>query len=152
VLKVDAPRPLPAAELGDSDHLRVGQWAIAMGNPFSLDRTVTVGIISATARTRGSASRSTTTSSRPTPRSIRQLGGPLLNIDGKGDRINTAIVAAGQGIGFSIPIIQARDVHAAHHARQGRRRWLGIVIQDVTDQLAGSFGVKEREGVTWPRS
>jgi len=52
VLKVDAPRPLPAAELGDSDHLRVGQWAIAIGNPFGLDRTVTVGIISATARTR----------------------------------------------------------------------------------------------------
>ena len=52
VLKVDAPAALPVAELGDSDHLRVGQWAIAIGNPFGLDRTVTVGIISATARTR----------------------------------------------------------------------------------------------------
>src|SRR5215468_7965243 len=53
VLKVDAPAPLPVADLGDSDNLRVGQWAIAIGNPFGLDRTVTVGIISATARTRG---------------------------------------------------------------------------------------------------
>src|SRR5207249_11500757 len=75
-------------------------------------------------------------------------GGPLLSIDGKVIGINTAIVAAGQGIGFSIPINQAKDVMQRLRPR-GRvvRGWLGIVIQDVTDQLSGSFGVKEREGV-----
>ena len=79
-------------------------------------------------------------------------GGPLLNIDGRVIGINTAIVAAGQGIGFAIPINQARDVMQQLITR-GRvvRGWLGIVIQDLTDQLAGSFGVKEREASWWPR-
>jgi len=148
VLKVDAPRPLPAAELGDSDHLRVGQWAIAIGNPFGLDRTVTVGIISATARTRVGVTQYDNFIQTDASINPGNSGGPLLNIDGKVIGINTAIVAAGQGIGFSIPINQARDVMQQLITR-GKvvRGWLGIVIQDVTDQLAGSFGVKEREGV-----
>src|SRR5437870_6534133 len=148
VLKVDAPRPLPAAELGDSDHLRVGQWAIAIGNPFGLDRTVTVGIISATARTRVGVTQYDNFIQTDASINPGNSGGPLLNIDGKVIGINTAIVAAGQGIGFSIPINQARDVMQQLITR-GRvvRGWLGIAIQDVTDQLSGSFGVKEREGV-----
>src|SRR5437867_3872541 len=148
VLKVDAPRPLPAAELGDSDHLRVGQWAIAIGNPFGLDRTVTVGIISATARTRVGVTQYDNFIQTDASINPGNSGGPLLNIDGKVIGINTAIVAAGQGIGFSIPINQAKDVMQQLITR-GKvvRGWLGIVIQDVTDQLAGSFGVKEREGV-----
>src|SRR5438132_1164190 len=110
VLKVEAPSPLPAAELGDSDHLRVGQWAIAIGNPFGLDRTVTVGIISATARNRVGVA--TYENFIQTDASINpgNSGGPLLNLDGKVIGINTAIVAAGQGIGFSIPINQAKEV------------------------------------------
>ena len=148
VLKVDAPKPLPAAELGDSDHLRVGQWAIAIGNPFGLDRTVTVGIISATARTRVGVTQYDNFIQTDASINPGNSGGPLLNIDGKVIGINTAIVAAGQGIGFSIPINQARDAMQQLITR-GKvvRGWLGIVIQDVTDQLAGSFGVKEREGV-----
>src|SRR5437667_359217 len=148
VLKVEAPAPLPAAELGDSDHLRVGQWAIAIGNPFGLDRTVTVGIISATARNRVGVA--TYENFIQTDASINpgNSGGPLLNLDGKVIGINTAIVAAGQGIGFSIPINEAKAVMAQLIAK-GRvvRGWLGVVIQDVTDELASSFGVKEREGV-----
>src|SRR5881296_178733 len=144
VLKVDAPRPLPAAELGDSDHLRVGQWAIAIGNPFGLDRTVTVGIISATARNRVGVA--TYENFIQTDASINpgNSGGPLLNLAGKVIGINTAIVAAGQGIGFSIPINQAKEVMRQLIA-SGRvvRGWLGIAIQDVTDELAGTFGVKE---------
>jgi Do/DeqQ family serine protease len=148
VLKVDARRPLPAAELGDSDHLRVGQWAIAIGNPFGLDRTVTVGIISATARTRVGVTQYDNFIQTDASINPGNSGGPLLNIDGKVIGINTAIVAAGQGIGFSIPINQARDVMQQLITR-GKvvRGWLGIAIQDVTDQLSGSFGVKEREGV-----
>src|SRR2546430_4175254 len=147
VLKVEAPSPLPAAELGDSDHLRVGQWAIAIGNPFGLDRTVTVGIISATARNRVGVA--TYENFIQTDASINpgNSGGPLLNLDGKVIGINTAIVAAGQGIGFSIPINEAKAVMAQLIAR-GRvvRGWLGVVIQDVTDELASRFGVREREG------
>ncbi|PYM45345.1 MAG: peptidase, partial [Candidatus Rokuibacteriota bacterium] len=144
VLKVEAPSPLPAAELGDSDHLRVGQWAIAIGNPFGLDRTVTVGIISATARNRVGVA--TYENFIQTDASINpgNSGGPLLNLDGRVIGINTAIVAAGQGIGFSIPINQAKEVMRQLIA-SGRvvRGWLGIAIQDVTDELAGTFGVKE---------
>ena len=148
VLKVDTPGPLPAAELGDSDRLRVGQWVIAIGNPFGLDRTVTAGIVSATARTRVGVA--TYENFIQTDASINpgNSGGPLLNLDGKVVGINTAIVAAGQGIGFSIPVNMARDVMRQLIAR-GRvvRGWLGIVIQDVTDELAGSFGVRELQGV-----
>src|SRR5262249_43895727 len=148
VLKVDAPTLLPTAELGDSSRLRVGQWAIAIGNPFGLDRTVTVGIISATARNRVGVA--TYENFIQTDASINpgNSGGPLLNLDGRVIGINTAIVAAGQGIGFSIPINEARAVMAQLIAK-GRvvRGWLGVVIQDVTDELASSFGVRERDGV-----
>ena len=148
VLKIEAPAPLPTAELGDSDRLRVGQWAIAIGNPFGLDRTVTVGIISATARTHVGVA--TYENFIQTDASINpgNSGGPLLNLDGRVVGINTAIVASGQGIGFSIPINQARDVMRQLIA-QGRvvRGWLGIVIQDVSDELAQTFGVRERQGV-----
>jgi serine protease Do len=149
VLKVDGPGGgLPVAELGDSDRLRVGQWAIAIGNPFGLDRTVTVGIISATARTRVGVA--TYESFIQTDASINpgNSGGPLLNLDGQVIGINTAIVATGQGIGFSIPVNMAKEV-MRQLISQGRvvRGWLGIVIQDLTDELAASFGVAEHEGV-----
>jgi serine protease Do len=148
ILKVDAQAPLPAAELGDSDALRIGQFAIAIGNPFGLDHTVTVGIISGTARTRVGVA--TYESFIQTDASINpgNSGGPLLNIDGRVIGVNTAIVASGQGIGFAIPINMVRDVMRQLIAG-GRvvRGWLGIVIQDVTDQLAPSFGVAERAGV-----
>ncbi len=148
VLRVEAPGPLPAAELGDSDQLRVGQWAVAIGNPFGLDRTVTVGIISATARTRVGVTQYENFIQTDASINPGNSGGPLLNLDGKVIGVNTAIVAAGQGIGFSIPINQAKDVMRQLIAG-GRvvRGWLGIAIQDVTDELAAHFGVKEREGV-----
>src|SRR5687768_12722302 len=148
VLKIDSPNPLPVAEMGDSDRLKVGQWAIAIGNPFGLDRTVTVGIIFATARTRVGVA--TYENFIQTDASINpgNSGGPLLNLDGRVIGVNTAIVAAGQGIGFSIPINEARLV-MNQLIKSGRvvRGWLGVAIQDVTDELSRSFGVREREGV-----
>jgi Do/DeqQ family serine protease len=148
VLKVDASGPLPTAALGDSERLRVGQWVVAIGNPFGLDRTVTVGIVSATARTRVGVT--TYENFIQTDASINpgNSGGPLLSLDGRVIGINTAIVAAGQGIGFSIPVNEAKAVMGQLIAR-GRvvRGWLGIAIQDVNDELAASFGVAEREGV-----
>ena len=148
VLKIDAPAPLPVAELGDSDKIRIGQWAVAIGNPFGLDRTVTVGIISATGRTRVGVA--TYEAFIQTDASINpgNSGGPLLNLDGKVVGINTAIVATGQGIGFSIPINMARDI-MRQLIEKGRvvRGWLGIAIQDLTEELAAGFGVAPRSGV-----
>jgi Do/DeqQ family serine protease len=148
VLKVESGGPLPVARLGDSDRLRVGQWAIAIGNPFGLDRTVTVGIISATGRTRVGVVAYESFIQTDASINPGNSGGPLLNLDGQVVGINTAIVAAGQGIGFSIPVNMAKDV-MRQLIDQGRvvRGWLGIVIQDVTDELGPTFGVREREGV-----
>jgi len=146
LLKVDATGLL-VIPLGDSSRLQVGEPVMAIGNPFGLEQTVTTGIVSATGRVIGEGP---CDDFIQTDASINpgNSGGPLLNIDGKVIGINTAIVAAGQGIGFSIPINQARDVMQQLITR-GRvvRGWLGIAIQDVTDQLSGSFGVKERGGV-----
>ena len=149
VLRIEnPPGPLPVAELGDSDRLRVGQWAIAIGNPFGLDRTVTAGIISATGRTHVGVA--TYEAFIQTDASINpgNSGGPLLNLDGRVVGINTAIVSSGQGIGFAIPINMARDITTQLIAR-GRvvRGWLGVVIQDLTPELAAGFGVKEDTGV-----
>jgi serine protease Do/serine protease DegQ len=149
VLKIEnTGSALPVANLGDSDKLRVGQWAIAIGNPFGLDRTVTVGIISATGRTHVGVA--TYEAFIQTDASINpgNSGGPLLNLDGRVVGINTAIVSSGQGIGFAIPINMARDITTQLIAR-GRvvRGWLGVVIQDLTPELAAGFGVKEDAGV-----
>jgi Do/DeqQ family serine protease len=149
VLKVDAPEgSLPAAVLGDSDKLRIGQWAIAIGNPFGLDRTVTVGIVSAKGRTRVGVA--TYEAFIQTDASINpgNSGGPLLDIEGRVIGINTAIVSSGQGIGFSIPINMAKDIMGQLITR-GRvvRGWLGIAIQDLTPELAAGFGVPATSGV-----
>ncbi|HET7874811.1 MAG TPA: DegQ family serine endoprotease [Methylomirabilota bacterium] len=149
VLRIEAPAgSLPVATLGDSDTLKIGQWAIAIGNPFGLDRTVTVGIVSATGRTQVGVA--TYEAFIQTDASINpgNSGGPLLNLEGKVIGINTAIVSAGQGIGFSIPINMARDILTQLIAR-GRvvRGWLGIVIQDLTPELAAGFGVSAGSGV-----
>jgi serine protease Do len=149
VVKVDpGAAGLPVAQFGDSDKLRIGQWAIAIGNPFGLDRTVTVGIISATGRTRVGVA--TYEAFIQTDASINpgNSGGPLLNLDGRVIGINTAIVSSGQGIGFAIPINMAREVMTQLIAK-GRvvRGWLGVAIQDLTDDLAAGFGVSSRGGV-----
>jgi S1-C subfamily serine protease len=136
------------AELGDSDKLRIGQWAIAIGNPFGLDRTVTVGIISATGRTKVGVA--TYEAFIQTDASINpgNSGGPLLNIDGRVIGINTAILSSGQGIGFAIPINMVREV-MTQLIDKGRvvRGWLGISIQDLTDDLAAGFGASGKGGV-----
>src|SRR5499425_1992796 len=149
VLKIDtAGTVLPVAELGDSDKLRVGQWAIAIGNPFGLDRTVTAGIISATGRTHVGVA--TYEAFIQTDASINpgNSGGPLLNLEGRVVGINTAIVSSGQGIGFSIPINMAREIMTQLMAK-GRvvRGWLGVSIQDLTDDLAAGFGASGKGGV-----
>jgi len=148
VLKIDAPEDLPVARLGDSSKVRIGEWAIAIGNPFGLDQTVTVGVISATGRS--NVGIATYEDFIQTDASINpgNSGGPLLNIRGEVIGINTAIVASGQGIGFAIPINMAREI-MERLITEGRvvRGWLGISIQDLTEELAAQFKVKPNSGV-----
>jgi serine protease Do len=147
VIKINVKEQLPMAVLGDSDKLQVGQWAIAIGNPFGLDRTVTVGVVSATGRSNMGIE--TYENFIQTDASINpgNSGGPLLNVYGEVIGINTAIVAAGQGIGFAIPINMAKRV-VAQLIKKGNvtRGWLGISIQPVTEEIARSFGLKRAQG------
>ncbi len=147
VIKISSKEALPVAVLGDSDRLRVGQWAIAIGNPFGLDRTVTVGVVSATGRSNMGIE--TYEDFIQTDASINpgNSGGPLLNIYGEVIGINTAIVAAGQGIGFAIPVNMAKQV-VEQLVTEGRviRGWLGVSIQPVTEELAASFGLQRAAG------
>jgi serine protease Do len=147
VIKIDAGQPLQTAVLGDSDKLQVGQWAIAIGNPFGLDRTVTVGVVSATGRSNMGIE--TYEDFIQTDASINpgNSGGPLLNIYGEVIGINTAIVAAGQGIGFAIPVNMAKQV-IAQLIKKGSvtRGWLGVSIQPVTEEIAKSFGLSKARG------
>ncbi len=147
VIRINSKEPLPVAVLGDSDKLQVGQWAIAIGNPFGLDRTVTVGVVSATGRSNMGIE--TYENFIQTDASINpgNSGGPLLNVNGEVIGINTAIVAAGQGIGFAIPVNMAKRV-VEQLIKKGSvtRAWLGVAIQPVTGDIAASFGLKKAKG------
>ncbi|MBI5420259.1 MAG: Do family serine endopeptidase [Deltaproteobacteria bacterium] len=148
LLRIRPSGRLPVAVLGDSTRLKVGEWAIAVGNPFGLESTVTLGVISATGRT--DLGVEATDDFVQTDASINpgNSGGPLLNTRGEVVGINTAMVSAGQGIGFAIPINTVMSVER-ELARNGavRRGWLGVGIQTLTPELAESFGVKEEKGI-----
>jgi serine protease Do len=146
LLKIDASTELPFVPLGNSDDIRVGEWVLAIGNPFGLGHTVTAGIVSAKGRVIGAGPYDdfiqTDASINP-----GNSGGPLFNIKGEVIGINTAIVARGQGIGFAIPINMAQDV-LPQLKSDGKvtRGWLGVQIQPLTEELAKSFGIKESKG------
>jgi len=147
VIKIEA-RDLPVSVLGDSDRIEVGQWAIAIGNPFGLEHSMTVGVISATGRS--NVGIETIENFIQTDASINpgNSGGPLLNIHGEVVGINTAIVAAGQGIGFAIPTSMARPI-IAQLVEKGSvtRAWLGVGIRPMSGEDAAGLGVKGAEGV-----
>ncbi|MFQ6077969.1 MAG: DegQ family serine endoprotease [Thermodesulfobacteriota bacterium] len=146
LIKIETAEGLPAAPLGDSDKLGVGEWVMAIGNPFGLAETVTAGIVSAKGRVIGAGPYDdfiqTDASINP-----GNSGGPLFNFGGEVVGINTAIIATGQGIGFAIPINLAKEI-LPQLKEKGRvtRGWLGVGIQSVTSQLAESFGLKEKKG------
>lgn len=147
VIKINVKEPLQAAVLADSDSIQVGQWAIAIGNPFGLDKTVTVGVISATGRS--GMGIETYENFIQTDASINpgNSGGPLLNIYGEVVGINTAIVAAGQGIGFAIPINMAKQIVSQLITKGAvSRGWLGVTIQPVTADIARSLGLEKARG------
>ncbi len=147
VLKIEDSNELPVAVLGDSDALQVGQWALAIGNPFGLDSTLTVGVISATGRTDVGIEAFEDFIQTDASINPGNSGGPLLNIYGEVIGINTAIVASGQGIGFAIPINLARLI-AGQLMEKGEvvRGYLGVGIQPLTPALAESFGLDRATG------
>ena len=147
VIKIEAEEPLPVAVLGDSDRLKVGQWALAIGNPFGLDSTLTVGVISATGRTDVGIEDYENFVQTDASINPGNSGGPLLNIYGEVVGVNTAIVASGQGIGFAIPINLARLI-ADQLIASGEvtRGWLGVSLQPLDAALAESFGLDRVTG------
>jgi serine protease Do len=147
LLKIDPDEDLPAVPLGDSDQLAVGQWVLAIGSPFGLDQSVTVGIVSAKGRVIGSGPYDDfiQTDAAINP---GNSGGPLVDLHGNLVGINTAIVAAGQGIGFAIPVNLAKGV-LRQLRTEGRvtRGWFGIAIQDLDAALRDYYRIPEGHGV-----
>src|SRR5881409_861169 len=152
IIKFDARADLAVARLGDSDALRVGEWAIAIGNPFGLDQTVTVGVVSATGRS--DVGIATYENFIQTDASINpgNSGGPLVNLRGEIIGINTAIVATGQGIGFAIPANMVKRVTGQLIDRgKVTRGWIGIAMEPLTNELAQSFGLHDTRGAVVAR-
>src|ERR1700680_4032181 len=149
VLKFKPPKPLTAVKFGDSDKLRLGGWAIAIGNPFSLGGTVTAGIVSA---------RNRDINSGPYDSYIQNdaainrgnSGGPLFNLDGEVIGVNTLIISPSGGsigIGFAVPSkTGAGVVDQLRQFGELRRGWLGVRIQQVTDEIADSLNIKPARG------
>ena len=147
LIKIDAKRPLPTVKLGDSEKLKVGQWSIAVGDPFGITRTFTVGVVSGMGRTGVGVARYEYFIQTDAAINRGNSGGPLLNIDGEVIGINTAIPAPGSGIGFAIPINMARDV-VKYLRRLGTfpRGYLGVTIQPVGNDMAHLLGLMGPSG------
>ena len=149
LIEIHGASDLTAVTLGDSDGLRVGQWVVAIGNPFGLENTVTAGIVSAMGRhiNQGPYDNFIQTDAAINP---GNSGGPLLNTKGEVVGINTAIYSRGGGnigIGFAIPISLAKEIvpqlKEKGHVTRG---WLGVMIQKVTPDIAESLGLTESKG------
>ncbi len=148
LVKIEADHDLPFVIFGDSSKVKVGQWAIAVGNPFGLDRTLTVGVISALGRENVNLSRYEDFIQTDASINPGNSGGPLFNIRGEVVGINTAIINFAQGIGFAIPSNMAKSIiNQLRDKGRVSRGWLGVGIQPLTTELAQKFGVKEGAGV-----
>ncbi len=148
VIKIDA-EDMPYLELADSDTLEVGEWVIAIGNPFRLSHTVTAGIVSAKGRSQIGVADYEDFIQTDAAINFGNSGGPLLNLDGKVVGINTAIIGPGGnvGIGLAIPINMAKSIYEQLKA-SGKvvRGYLGVVIQDLEPGMGEFFGVGNNRG------
>jgi len=150
VLRLQGGGPFPAAALGDSDRVKVGDWVLAIGSPFGLQQTVTAGIISAKGRSigQGPFDDFLQTDAAINP---GNSGGPLVNMNGEVVGINSAILSrsgGNVGIGFAIPANMARRIYTELVAKgKVTRGWLGVSIQPLTPELAKSFGLRDSRGV-----
>ncbi|MEI7668849.1 MAG: Do family serine endopeptidase, partial [Pseudomonadota bacterium] len=149
LLKVEAGKKLPAAVLGDSDNARVGDWVIAIGNPFGLGGTVTAGIVSARARNINSGPFDDFIQTDAAINRGNSVG-PLFNSKGEVVGINTAIFSptgGSIGIGFAVPMALAKPVFSQlKSSGKIERGWLGVKIQQVTEEIADSVGLKKNAG------
>lgn len=147
ILQIEKPGSYPHVELGNSEKARVGDWVIAVGNPFGLGQSVSAGIISAKGRVLGAGPYDNFIQ---TDASINpgNSGGPLFNIDGEVVGINTAIITGGEGISFAIPINMVKQV-MNQLITKGKvsRGWLGVSIRDLTDGDIKSLGLKNKKAV-----
>ncbi len=149
LLKVEPAKPLVAVAFGDSDKARVGDWVVAIGNPFGLSGTVTAGIVSSRGRSLDSGPYDDFIQT-DAPINRGNSGGPLFDMDGGVIGINTAIYSPSGGsigIGFAIPSNEARLViDQLRQYGKARRGWIGVRIQDVTQDIADSLGLKSAKG------
>jgi serine protease Do len=148
LIKINAPKPLIPLKMGDSDSIRVGDWVVAIGNPFGLGNTVTAGIVSAKYRQIGGGSYDnfiqTDTSINP-----GNSGGPLLDMEGNVIGVNSAIFSQSGGnigIGFAIPINMAKQLLPQLREGKVRRSWLGVIIQNITPELKSKLGLSTEIG------
>lgn len=146
LLKIKPKRKLQAVKFGNSSQLEIGDWVVAIGNPFGLGHTVTAGIVSAKGRSLGLGAYDDfiQTDAAINP---GNSGGPLFNFKGEVVGVNTAIIAGGQGIGFAIPIDMARRiVNQLEKSGKVVRGWLGVIVQQITPEIAQSLGLQNSEG------
>ncbi len=146
LIKIRNAGSLPYVTLGNSDEIRPGDWVMAIGNPFGLEHTVTVGVVSALGRVIGGGpyAKFIQTDASINP---GNSGGPLFNLKGEVIGINTMIHAGGQGIGFAIPINLAKsELPQLTSKGSVTRGWLGVSIQDITPELAKSFNLPKEKG------
>ena len=146
LLKIEPEEDLPAISFGRSDVLDIGDWVIAIGNPFGLGHTVTAGIVSAKGRSLGLGSYDDfiQTDAAINP---GNSGGPLFNLDGEVVGVNTAIFARAQGIGFAIPAaIAVNIIDQLRSNGKVVRGWLGVLVQQITPEIAESLGLQETKG------
>ena len=145
LIKIDSPDPLPVIPLGSSKELKPGDWVMAIGSPFGLDLTVTVGIVSAKGRSLGATPYDDFIQT-DTPINPGNSGGPLINTHGEVVGINTAVMQMGQGLGFSLPVDLAKKL-IPELKTNGKvtRSWLGVSVQDITlaDKESLKLGVDQ---------
>ena len=146
LLQIEGKGPFSPVALGDSDAIDIGEWVMAIGNPFGLEETVTVGVVSGIGRTLGAGPYDNFIQ---TDAAIHpgNSGGPLFNLRGEVIGINAAINASGQGIGFAIPINMIKKILTVLE-KEGKvtRGWLGVMIQELTRDLAKAFKLKDDRG------
>lgn len=151
LIKIESNEDLPVLPLGNSEKLEVGEWVIAIGNPFGLNQTVTVGVVSATGRSQVGLNEYENFIQTDAAINPGNSGGPLLNIEGEVVGINSALYSRTggyMGIGFAIPIDMAKSIeNQLQSDGKVTRGWLGIVIQDIDENLAESFGLKNKSGI-----
>jgi serine protease Do len=151
LIKIDSEKDFPYVQLADSKKVKVGQWVMAVGNPFGLDRSVTIGIVSGLGRENVNLSRYEDFIQTDASINPGNSGGPLFNVQGEVIGINTAIINIAQRIGFAIPssMVQA-VVSQLMNGGKVTRGWLGVGIQPLTPELATKFGVKESDSAMPP--